>query len=161
MCRCAPWRGWWLHQQPSVDVQPESAWKCCERCAAYPLHQSTQFKGQRTLMNIWCQRSSSASDCCSDFFVPPILEMWPNRCILTFLQIALFLSVLSQKSKDMSQKRGQKKKDKLTFRLNNCFVKWRGISGRVGGVRGNVLLNFNRACVLIHRHQQHPVQTTL
>lgn len=46
---------------------------------AYPPHQSTQFKGQRTLMNIWCKWSSSASNCCFNFFVPPLLQNWAEE----------------------------------------------------------------------------------
>lgn len=48
-----------------------AAWKCREPSAAYPPHRSTQSKGQRALMNIWCKRSSSAR--CLHVFVPPLI----------------------------------------------------------------------------------------
>lgn len=83
-----------------------AAQKRCERCAAYPLHQSTQFKGQRSLMNIWWKWSSSAGNCCFDFFVPPILETSPNRRVLTF-----FLACSQERSQE---RRGQNKKKKGT-----------------------------------------------
>lgn len=93
-----------------------AAWKCCERCAAYPPHQSTQFKGQRTLMKIWWKQSSSASNCCFVFFVPPILDMQPNRCILTLLQIfsVFFLWMLLQNRAEKCQERkGRTKKSQV------------------------------------------------
>lgn len=95
--------------------EARTAWKCCEGCAAYPLHQSTSFKGQRALMKIWWKQSSSASNCCFDFFVLPKFEMWPNRLILTFLQIALiffFCFACSNRAdvETIQERKGQNKK---------------------------------------------------
>lgn len=59
-----------------------AAWKCREGCAVHPLLQSTSFKGQRPLMNIWWKGGSSASSWLLLSSDAPVWHFCSSLCML-------------------------------------------------------------------------------
>lgn len=102
-----------------------AAQKCSERCAAYPPHQSTQFKGQRTIMNIWWKKTPRlpAAVVLTSLFLPHLIC---NQAAPSSLTFSRSLALFECSDRTNQQRRAKKthegeKRLKLTPSLDDCL----------------------------------------